>query len=98
MLQGLIVAAGGMGIVFLSLIILIFVIMGLERLFRVKERAAEAEAAAEVAPVEVKARPEAVPAIDGNTMAAISAAMARLSQEGLLAAETGASKETVAAI
>lgn len=98
MLQGLIVAAGGMGIVFLSLIILVFVIMGLERFFRVKERVAQAEVAAEVAPVEVEARPEAVPAVDGGTVAAISVAMARLSQEGLLVAERGASKETVAAI
>jgi len=92
LLQGLVVAAGGMGIVFLSLIILIFVIMGLERLFRVKEPLAEAEVS------QVEARPEAVPAVDSGAVAAISVAMARLSQEGLLVAERGARKEAVAAI
>jgi sodium pump decarboxylase gamma subunit len=87
LLQGLLVVVGGMGIVFLSLIIIVLVIMGLDRIFRVKEPAAE-----------VEARPEALPAVDGGIVAAISVAMARLSEEGLLVAPKEASKETVAAI
>lgn len=68
--QGLVIAAIGMGVVFLSLIILLFTMMALARLFRQREATREAKQE------ELKAREP-----DKEVVAAISIAMASLLEE-----------------
>ena len=76
--QGLVVSGAGMVLVFLALGLLMFVIVGLDRLFRPREQGEN------LSPSLPQPQPEAPPApveVDGEVVAAISVALAHLLAE-----------------
>ncbi|MHB1004863.1 MAG: OadG family protein [Chloroflexota bacterium] len=90
--KGLIVMVLGMGVVFLALIIIMFVMMGLERAFRTKDEPESSEVAQSTetsvageeatAAVEVAAAANVSGNADNEVVAAIALAIARARQEG----------------